>query len=736
MINLETRSGVTGGTRVAIERRLAKELCGSSRARACWLLGVLGSIPWPVSAAASDAPLAPAISVEDLPPLPYVADHEDKLIEVAVQKAAQVDEFVVVGASKREQSLGTVASAVTVIPADQLRRFGHRTLAEALRATVGLYLVDDRMIERVGIRGIQLLGDANTRILVLIDGSTVNEPWSQGVDTSYALPVHIDDVARIEVIRGPVSSVYGTNAFLGIVNIITLEADKAPRAYGRVGAGSFASATANTGVSIGDVNRQVRGFLSLMRRGGETLTYPAFGAGDAAVTDADGAYAINGAAVAHYDRLFFQARVSRRARQLPGAPYDSAIASQDNRNTDTYLLSEVGYTRDLTDKFTVASRVYGNQYNHRAELAADFDGDGQLGFVSEGVAHWLGGEVRSHVAILPKGQLDLVTGAAAELAHTGAKSVNSGATSTAVLVDTDFNTQGVYAELSAAPLPWLALTGGVRLDRHSLFENNLSPRGALFLSQGKSYGLKLLFAEGFRNPSPFETFFVDGARHRPAWPDSAGNPVILFPEVITSYEVVGWMRPFSGANLRLSAWRWDLEKIIEKRSFFVGEGINAPRLQFQNLAKLRSQGLELEGLYRDSRGWLAFANATLAAVERNGGLEVAVNAPQVTANLGLSSPLLLSLGHLSSELTVIGPRKTRAPESSPDEQAGRFVGWNIVAYLPRYRGFDFTIGVRNVLGFREEIPAQIDYDREDRTLDIYLVPGAGREFFARMGYML
>jgi len=51
---------------------------------------------------------------------------------------------------------------VTVIPGDRLRRFGYRTVSEALRSVAGLYVVDDRMSERLGIRGLQILGDFNT----------------------------------------------------------------------------------------------------------------------------------------------------------------------------------------------------------------------------------------------------------------------------------------------------------------------------------------------------------------------------------------------------------------------------------------------------------------------------------------------------------------------------------------------------------------------------------------------
>ena len=153
-----------------------------------------------------------------------------------------------------------------------MRRFGYRTVAEALRGVAGLYVVDDRMTERLGIRGLQILGDFNTRILVLVDGATVNEPWNQFVGIGFDLPVAIDDVERIEVVRGPVSSVYGTNAFFGIINIVTRGADRSPGAYGRTApapsAPSSGAPTFATGEREPPAPRQRRVH---QHRAGETL---------------------------------------------------------------------------------------------------------------------------------------------------------------------------------------------------------------------------------------------------------------------------------------------------------------------------------------------------------------------------------------------------------------------------------------------------------------------------------
>src|SRR5262249_37629321 len=155
---------------------------------------------------------------------------------------------------------------VTVIPGDRLRRFGYRTLSEALRAVAGMYVIDDRYTQRLGIRGLQIEGDFNTRILVLIDGATISEPWNQFTGIGADMPVELDDVARVEIVRGPVGSLYGTNAFFGIINIVTRNAGETPRAYGRTTLSSFGGGGGNVGLAIGNVHRQLRATFSYETR--------------------------------------------------------------------------------------------------------------------------------------------------------------------------------------------------------------------------------------------------------------------------------------------------------------------------------------------------------------------------------------------------------------------------------------------------------------------------------------
>ncbi|HEY5938741.1 MAG TPA: TonB-dependent receptor plug domain-containing protein, partial [Kofleriaceae bacterium] len=282
---------------------------------------------------------AQGVEVDDLPALPAAEDEPSS--SATVLAASDVEEDVVVGAAKREQSLGNVASAVTVVSADRIRRFGYRTVSEAIAAVAGVFVQDTRLTHQVGIRGLQIPGAFNSRILILVDGMSVNEAWGAFGGVGFDGAVSIDDIARIEVIRGPVSSVYGTSAFFGIINIVTRGAAEGTRAWGRVGYNSINGQVATAGFVTGEVKRQVRGSVLAMNRIGENLTLPELGD----ELTSDGGYTVIGAVSAAFDGTFAQLRAYRTRRDSPFGPYDSDPALDPAYELyNTQLLLEVGHT--------------------------------------------------------------------------------------------------------------------------------------------------------------------------------------------------------------------------------------------------------------------------------------------------------------------------------------------------------------------------------------------------------
>jgi iron complex outermembrane recepter protein len=128
----------------------------------------------------------------------------------------------VTSVSKREQKLGVAAAAIFVITQEDIRRSGARNIPEALRLVPGLEVARiDENKWAIASRGFN--GRFTNKLLVLIDGRSVYTPLFSGVYWNVQ-DVLLEDVERIEVIRGPGATLWGANAVNGVINIMTKEA--------------------------------------------------------------------------------------------------------------------------------------------------------------------------------------------------------------------------------------------------------------------------------------------------------------------------------------------------------------------------------------------------------------------------------------------------------------------------------------------------------------------------------
>jgi iron complex outermembrane receptor protein len=142
----------------------------------------------------------------------------------------------VTSASKKAETVANAPTAVFVINNDDIKRSGVTSVPEALRLAPGVEVARANANKwAVGIRGFN--GVFANKLLVLIDGRSVYNPSFSGVywDTQ---DVMLEDVERIEVIRGPAATLWGANAVNGVVNIISKEASKSQGGLVTAGGGS------------------------------------------------------------------------------------------------------------------------------------------------------------------------------------------------------------------------------------------------------------------------------------------------------------------------------------------------------------------------------------------------------------------------------------------------------------------------------------------------------------------
>lgn len=179
-----------------------------------------------------------AMSIEELSDLPL----EDLMDAVETLGVSSVDELFamimnknVSSASKTEENSFTSPLSSTVITREEMRTYGCSTVEEALRLVPGM-IVSEKLpgIFDVQMRGLNNIPDNNLylytesmNILVMVDGR-ITHNYAVGIPGLENLPISIEDIERVEVVRGATSSLYGPNAVQGVINIITQKPDNAP----------------------------------------------------------------------------------------------------------------------------------------------------------------------------------------------------------------------------------------------------------------------------------------------------------------------------------------------------------------------------------------------------------------------------------------------------------------------------------------------------------------------------
>ena len=164
--------------------------------------------------------LGPTLSAQSVdpqqPPPP-----QSELSQLSLEQLADLPIDSVFSASMYMQKVTEAPSSVTIVTADEIRGFGHRTLADILRSVRGFYVTYDRNYSYLGVRGFSRPGDYNARVLLLIDGHRLNDNVFGSALLGSEFPLDVELIERIEIIRGPSSSLYGTSAFFAVINVIT-----------------------------------------------------------------------------------------------------------------------------------------------------------------------------------------------------------------------------------------------------------------------------------------------------------------------------------------------------------------------------------------------------------------------------------------------------------------------------------------------------------------------------------
>jgi outer membrane receptor for ferrienterochelin and colicins len=210
-----------------------------SRVLGCALLAWLTTTSGSALAAPPSAPASPGAAQ---PSDPNTFEKAASLEQLSLVDLMDLDIKTTTATRSVAVTVDRAPSTIAVITREEIDRYGYRTVPEALATVPGLFIVDDLVTSNVAIRGIHAGTDSWSRtVKFMIDGVPVQYQSNGGALFGPEF-IPMDAVQSIEVIRGPASALYGANAFLGVVNVIT----RTPEA------GVHATLSTSTGVVQGN----------------------------------------------------------------------------------------------------------------------------------------------------------------------------------------------------------------------------------------------------------------------------------------------------------------------------------------------------------------------------------------------------------------------------------------------------------------------------------------------------
>ena len=211
-----------------------------------------------------------ALTIILLAPSP-AAEAQQPLPELSLEELMRLDAGRVFGASERLQPVTEAPASVSFITAEEIARYGYRTLAEILRGVRGMYVTNDRNFSYLGTRGFGNPGDYNSRVLLLVNGHRVNDNVVGQAEIGAEFGIDPALFERVEIIRGPASSLYGDSAFFAVVNVITKSGASLDGVSLAVDAGTLGTVGALRGHRYERPRRGGGGDVRAERRGGSAL---------------------------------------------------------------------------------------------------------------------------------------------------------------------------------------------------------------------------------------------------------------------------------------------------------------------------------------------------------------------------------------------------------------------------------------------------------------------------------
>ncbi len=626
----------------------------------------------------------------------------------------------VYSASKRFQKVTTAAASITIVTSDEIRRYGYRTLGEILQNVPGFYITYDRNYTYAAVQGFGPEGDYNSRILLLVDGHRINDDIYDQAPLGTEFPVDVDLIARVEVIQGPGSSIYGSNAFFGVVNVITRKADSLSGVQVSISGDSQMTGYARL-TAGGQLKAGLKAFVSATlysTPGTQDLFFSEFGSpatNNGIVKDSDHDRFSQFLANLSYGDLTFQAVYGSRHKQIPTASFGTVFASTEEQTTDGHGYFDLVYSHTFRGNLILSARTSldnywysGNYpYNYAPQDTSQITINHDASYGS-----WWAEEVQLSKTVF-KHHLVTVGG---DYRHNFRIEQQNYDLQPYQLYLSDYRSSRVYAFYAQDDYSIrknLLLSAGVRHDQDSTSGGTTNPRIGLIYDPFEHTTLKFLYGTAFRAPNAYELHYQSSIANLP-------NPQ-LRPETIRSAQVI--LEQYFGSTHRFSAGYFR-----DQMNHLIGEMENAGGvLQYQNVGAVQTQGTQATFEAKWSSGFATQASYTYEhPVDQHPG-EIVGNIPAHLLNANLLVPFFSRKLTAGLNFHYVSGRQSLAGTVVPG-----FAVLNVTLFSERLMpGLDLSGGVYNLFNTPYGYPGGPEHQQgilyqDGRTLRLKLTYTFGR----------
>jgi outer membrane receptor for ferrienterochelin and colicins len=648
-------------------------------------------------------PTQPAVAAEPS------AEESRRLKELSIEELMEVEVDTVYGASRYDQSVTEAPSSVTIVTADEIRKYGYRNLADILRGVRGFYVTNDRNYSYVGVRGFNRPGDFNSRILIQVNGHRLNDNVYGGAYVGEDGLIDVDLIDRVEIIRGPSSSLYGNNAFFAVINIITRKGKDLRGAETSAAAGSYD--TYKGRISYG--NLFANGFEMLLSGSGfdsdgqdnlyfKEYDQPATDYGITSHTDYENGF--NFFTTLSYGDFTLEGAYNSREKGVPTGSYGTDFNDPGTHTVDEFGYVDLKYEKEFENGLGVVSHAYYNNVGFRGDYIFS-------GVVNNDSAR---GDQWGLDLMLRKrlGKHTIIVGSEFE-DNLRQNQRNHDENPYYPYLDDrrDSWKWAIYAQGEFAVHRMLTLNMGVRWDYYDTFGSTVNPRLALIFRPFEKTVFKFVYGEAFRAPNVYELYYNDGGDTQKSNPD-------LKPESISTYELI--LEQYFGKYLQgtLSLFHYDLDDLISQI-----EDPDDSLLVFENIDKCQTNGIDLELAGKWGNGFEARGSYSYQETKDGSTHKLLTNAPKHLAKVNVVIPLLPEKIFSGVELQYTGNRKTLQ-----DNDAGGFITTNITLFGQRLlKGLDFSASIYNLFDKKYGDPGAAEYSQD-------IIQQDGRTFRVKLTY--